>query len=278
MIAESYLIPSNEDRQFALGDSKAPHSLCHAFVKFSADLSLRSCNSFVQHIYWKLCHENENELVEVMGFGFASGVLSNASNLFSGSSRTQTSSKIVPVDEESDILSSTNSKANENRMDFLSTDKSISGSGSLGPTDLSPVGPPTEAAESLYNAAKFQSSSNLSTSSATSASSVKSSSSILKFRDRTKSIAKGTVESAKNCISELSRMKSNTTDTESPEGNTQTEECVVKDALPSLKSTFHLLRLRSPTLSRSWKRNQSLMLLRNMSIHLLLNMVSKTFL
>lgn len=240
-IAESYLIPSKEDRQFALGDSKAPHSLCHAFIKFSADLSLQSCNSFVQHIYWKLCHENENELVEVMGFGFASGVLSNASNLFSGSSRTQRSSKIVPVDEESDRLTSTNREANENNMDSLSTDECTPSPGSLGPTDYSPVGPPNATTESLSNTAKSQSSSNLSTTSVTSASS-----SIRKFRNRTKSIAKGTVESAKNCISELSRIKSNTTDTESPEGDTKTEDCIVKDALSSLKSTFSFSSIAKP--------------------------------
>lgn len=74
-IAESYLLPPNNDSSmYALGD--APHTLPIAFSRFSTDISLSTCTNLVRQIYFKLCHENHEELISRMGFGFASGFLS----------------------------------------------------------------------------------------------------------------------------------------------------------------------------------------------------------
>lgn len=87
-IAEDYLLPTDQDRKYPLGSLDAPPSLCNSFVRFSSDISLVTCTTIVQDIYWKMSYEKENLLVSRMGLGFASGILSNANQLFSGSNNT----------------------------------------------------------------------------------------------------------------------------------------------------------------------------------------------
>lgn len=133
-IAESYLLPSDSDRRYPLGSTEAPHSLPHAFSRFSSTVGLQTCTTLVLDIYWKLSHENQEELVQNMGFGFASAYMSSSSVLFGGSNSSSSSKSSSPAtDTQSDSSSqketSSVSKSDGSQEPTSSRDSSVSKGG-----------------------------------------------------------------------------------------------------------------------------------------------------
>ncbi|VVT45324.1 uncharacterized protein SAPINGB_P000712 [Magnusiomyces paraingens] len=100
-IAESYLLPSESEREYPLGSLDAPHSLSNAFVRFSSDISLTTSTAIVQDIYWKLFYGREGLLVSKMGLGFASSFLSTTSTLFSG--ETKKADDIADTEQQTEV-------------------------------------------------------------------------------------------------------------------------------------------------------------------------------
>lgn len=162
-IAESYLLPSAIDRKFPLGSKDAPHSLPNAFVRFSSDISLQTCTTLVQEIYWKICHENEDELVSAMGFGFASGFISNASVLFAGDNNKSKGSHAPPPSQgQLELRQAQNETLSELKQD-PKTNQELSDSNSVlsssAPTTIAeltksftkPLPKPQEAIEEYVN-------------------------------------------------------------------------------------------------------------------------------
>lgn len=106
-IAEGYLLPSDNDRKYPLGSTEAPHSLPHAFTRFSSTIGLQTCTTLVHDIYWKLSHENQEELVQNMGFGFASAYMSPSSILFGGAASSSLSKTPTPPPAEAEKVEET---------------------------------------------------------------------------------------------------------------------------------------------------------------------------
>lgn len=82
-LIDSYLVPTPQDRQHVLGSTSvlpSQHSLCHSFIRFStqvSSLSLRTCITLSQEIYFTICDQNEEKMISMVGLGYTSGFLAN---------------------------------------------------------------------------------------------------------------------------------------------------------------------------------------------------------
>lgn len=134
-IVRSALLPTEKDRELALGNSD---SLASHFVGLSTDITVQSCNRIVQEIYWVVFDRNQQALNEVMGFGFASGFLS-ANSFLDGTAGGSPSSFLAEPRTRKNSTISFGGAHDDDLFSNLPTSRRDSSSSDASMTKINPI-------------------------------------------------------------------------------------------------------------------------------------------